>query len=563
MGGRIAEIVKKSGLLSKEDFAKALEFSQRDSKPLCWFILANNMADEKALMDVLSQGLGHSEVFYPHEIDIEPAVVNCVPKDLAFQYRMIPINRLANNLIVAVGDPTNIQVFDSIQTKLGVRLKLKLASELSIQKALEKYYANKVDEPRRTHSGASPLSPDAADNYVISYIDRLLSAAAARKCSDIHIEPFETHMRVRLRVDGSLLEYEHKPRFEAKDAMLSRVKIMSQLDIAEKRFPQDGNAKLEIPGYGKMDFRVSSMPTVWGEKIVLRLLDKGNLQLDMTRLGFDQEQLEQFQAAIQKPFGMVLVTGPTGSGKTTTLYSALNELNRTSDCVVTAEDPVEFTIPGIAQVNVRQDIGFGFPKALKAFLRQDPDVIMVGEVRDAETAEIAMKAALTGHIVLSTLHTNNAAETIERLRNLGVASFTIISALNAVVAQRLVRKICPQCKVEDPIPAEEQISMGLPSRFAGTFKIYKGAGCDACNSTGYKGRCAIYEVLTLNDAVKRAVAENASVLEVKRIAMQSGMQTLRQSAWKKVFKGMTTIQEMLEASNPDNEEKKPNVARSA
>jgi type IV pilus assembly protein PilB len=563
MGGRIAEIVKRSGLLSKEDFAKALEFSQRDGKPLCLFILSNNMADEKALMAILSQGLGLSEVFYPHEIDIEPAVVNCVPKDIAYQHRIIPVNRLANNLIVAVGDPTNIEVFDSIQAKLGVRLKLKLASELSIQKALDKHYANKADEPRKTQSGVGQPSLEATDGYVISYIDRLLLAAAQRKCSDIHIEPFETHLRVRLRVDGSLLEYEQKPRFEAKDALLSRVKIMSQLDIAEKRFPQDGNAKFEIQGYGKMDFRVSSMPTVWGEKIVLRLLDKGNLQLDMTRLGFDQEQLDQFQAAIHRPFGMVLVTGPTGSGKTTTLYSALNELNRTSDCVVTAEDPVEFTIPGIAQVNVRQDIGFGFPKALKAFLRQDPDVIMVGEVRDAETAEIAMKAALTGHIVLSTLHTNNASETIERLRNLGVASFTIISALNAVVAQRLVRKICEQCKVEAPIPPDEQVSMGLPAKFAGTFKIYKGAGCNVCNGTGYKGRCAIYEVLTLNDALKRAVAENSSVMELKRIAMQSGMQTLRQSAWKKVFKGVTTIQEMLEASNSDSEEKKTPVARSA
>jgi len=561
MGGRIAEIVRKSGLLGKEDFAKALEFSVRDSQPLCLFVLRNNLCDEKALMKAVADGLGHTEVFAPHEIDIEPAVINCVPKDVAYQYRMIPVNRLANNLIVAVGDPTNIEGFDSIQTKLGVRLKLRLASELSIQKALDKYYANKSDEPRKTQ-GADGEKLEASDGYVINYINRLLQSAAQRKASDIHIEPFETNMRVRLRIDGSLLEYDQKPRFEAKDALLSRVKIMSQLDIAEKRMPQDGNAKLDIPNYGKMDFRVSSMPTVWGEKIVLRLLDKGNLQLDMTRLGFDQEQLDQFQASIMKPFGMVLVTGPTGSGKTTTLYSALNELNRTSDCVVTAEDPVEFTIPGINQVNVRHEIGLSFAKALKAFLRQDPDVIMVGEVRDADTAEIAMKAALTGHIVLSTLHTNNASETIERLRNLGVASFTIISALNCVVAQRLVRKICEKCKEETHIPAEEQISMGLPPRFAGTFKLYKGSGCEICNGTGYKGRCAIYEVLTLNDAVKRAVAENASVLEVKKIAMQSGMQTLRQSAWKKVYKGITTVDEMLEASNADTEEKKP-MPRSA
>jgi type IV pilus assembly protein PilB len=295
------------------------------------------------------------------------------------------------------------------------------------------------------------------------------------------------------------------------------------------------------------------LPTVFGEKIVMRLLDKSNLQLDMTMLGFEKEQLARFHEAIYKPFGMVIVTGPTGSGKTTTLYSALNELNRLTDNVVTAEDPVEFTIPGVCQVNVRQDIGFTFAKALKAFLRQDPDVIMVGEIRDLETAEIAMKAALTGHIVLSTLHTNNAPETIERLRNMGIDSFTIISALNSVCAQRLVRKICENCKVEDPVKPEEQISLGLPPKFAGTFKIYKGEGCPVCNGVGYKGRLAIYEVMNLNDSIRRSIANKESVIDLKRIAMQSGMQTLRQSAWKKVFKGLTTITEMQEASAQDFE----------
>ncbi len=562
MGGRIGEIIKKSNLLGKEDFARALEFSQRDNIPISYFVLKNNLATEPELMKVLANGLGIAEVLYPHEIDIESAVLNCIPKEFAFQYRMIPVNRLANNLIVAVGDPTNITLFDSVSAKLGVKLRVKLASEISIQKALEKYYRNKVeDSPRSTKQGPA-LSSEAGESYVINFIDRLMQSAATRHASDIHIEPFETSLRVRLRVDGSLIEYEQKPRFEIKDALLSRVKIISGLDISEKRLPQDGNAKLEIPSYGKMDFRVSSLPTVWGEKIVLRLLDKGNLQLDMTKLGFDKEQLDQFKDAISKPFGMVIVTGPTGSGKTTTLYSALNELNRISECVITAEDPVEFTIPGIAQVNVRPDIEFTFAKALKAFLRQDPDVIMVGEIRDAETAEIAMKAALTGHIVLSTLHTNNAPETLERLRNLGVAPFTIISALNAVVAQRLVRKICTQCRAEDHLPEDEQIQLGLPAQFAGTFKIYKGEGCEICNGTGYKGRIAIYEVLTMNDAVRRSLAEGGSVLDVKRIAMAAGMQTLRQSAWKKVYKGLTTISEMIESSNSDIEVPK-NGMRSA
>jgi type IV pilus assembly protein PilB len=547
MSVRIAEILKRSGLLSKDNLVRALEFSQRDGVPLAHFVLSSGMADEKQFMEVISAGLGIQEIVWPHELDIENAVINCMPRDMAYSHRMIPINRLANNLIVAVGDPSNIGLFDAISSKLGVKLKVKLASELSIQKALDKYYANKLDESRKT------TNLEGAETYVMTYVEKLMQNAVARKASDIHIEPYETAIRVRLRVDGSLVEYDPRPRYEAKDALISRVKIISGLDISEKRYPQDGNAKLEVAGYGKMDFRVSSMPTVWGEKIVLRILDKGNLQLDMKKLGFDQEQLDKFQEAIFRPFGMVVVTGPTGSGKTTTLYSALNELNRVSDCVVTAEDPVEFTIAGINQVMVRPDIDFTFSKALKAFLRQDPDVIMVGEIRDPDTAEIAMKAALTGHIVLSTLHTNNAPETIERLRNMGVQPFTIISALNAVVAQRLIRKICLKCKAETNIPVDDQVQMGLPAKFAGTFPIFKGQGCEACNGTGYKGRAAIYEVMTLNDAIKRAIAENASVLDLKKIAMKSGMQTLRQSAWKKVHKGITTIDELLESSGSDTD----------
>jgi len=287
-------------------------------------------------------------------------------------------------------------------------------------------------------------------------------------------------------------------------------------------------------------------------------LDKSNLQLDMTQLGFDSEQLDQFKDSILKPFGMVIVTGPTGSGKTTTLYSALNELNRITDNVVTAEDPVEFTIPGICQVNVKPDIEFTFSKALKAFLRQDPDVIMVGEIRDLETGEIAMKAALTGHIVLSTLHTNNAAESIERLRNMGIDRFTIVSALNCVVAQRLVRKICNECRIEDNVSSEKQIALGLPEKYVGKFKIYRGAGCDVCNNTGYKGRAAIYEVLVVNEPVKRAIVDGLTALDLKRIAMANGMQTLRQSAWKKVYRGVSTIDELVEASGSDEDARQPN-----
>lgn len=547
MSGRIHDIIRRSNLLSPEDLNKALEISKRDNISLPHYILKAGLVDERQLMKLISEGLGGIEIISPHELDIEPAIIHCLPREIVSRYRIIPINRAANNLIIAVADPTNIDLFDKLSAKLGVKLKIRLASEVSIDQALLRFYSASESERNNTRSGQG----DAPEGYVINYIERLMQSAARRKASDIHIEPFETYIRVRLRVDGCLVEFEPPPRFERRDELISRVKIIAGLDISDRRNPQDGNAKIEIANYGKMDFRISCLPTVWGEAIVMRLLDKSNLQLDMSRLGFDPEQLERFKESIFKPFGMVIVTGPTGSGKTTTLYSALNELNRITDCVVTAEDPVEFTIPGIRQVNVKPDIGFTFAKALKAFLRQDPDVIMVGEVRDAETAEIAMKAALTGHMVLTTLHTNTAAETIERLRNLGIPPFTIISALNCVIAQRLVRKICPDCKKEHEVPPETQISLGLPSRYAGTFTIYKGAGCASCNGTGYRGRCAIYEVLVMNDDIRRAVADNKSALELKRIATNTGMQTMRQSAWKKVFKGVTSIDEMMDASASD------------
>ena len=562
MNSRIIEIIRKANIIAKDAFARAVEISQRDNTPLALFLLKNGIIEENLLMQTLSQSLGGLEIVSPHEMDIEPQIIACVPKDIAIQNRIIPLNRAANNLFIATGDPTNLEQLDLIASKLGNRLRCKLASELSIQQALEKYYFSLPDEKKEKLSTPG-LSSEQSEGYVISYIERLMQAAAMRKASDIHIEPFESSLRVRIRIDGSLVEYEQKPRFETKDALLSRVKIVAGLDISEKRLPQDGNAKLDIPNFGKMDFRVSSLPTVYGEKIVLRILDKSNLQLDMTKLGFENIQLQQFKESILKAFGMVIVTGPTGSGKTTTLYSALNELNRLADNVITAEDPVEFTIPGINQVHVRPDINFTFATALKAFLRQDPDVIMIGEIRDAETAEIGMKAALTGHIVLSTLHTNNAPESIERLKNLGIQPFTLISAVNCVVAQRLVRKICVHCKEEANVPLEEQIALGLPEKFAGQYKIYKGKGCDVCHGTGYKGRSAIYEVMVLNDTVKKAIADNLNSLELKLVAMQNGMQTLRQSAWKKVLSGQTTIEEMLEASNPDQDLAKQVLRRAA
>lgn len=569
MSGRILDLIKRANLVSQADLARAVEFSERDRIPIAYFLLKNKLVPEEALMKALSEGLGGIEVVSPDKIEIDPNILISVPRDLIIQHRIIPIDKLTNNLILAVGDPTNIAVFDAISAKLGAKLRLKLASELSIQNAINRYYgtteeaaklaAQQKSIQQKAAAALANLPPGAlnetGESYVVNYVERLMLVAAQKRASDIHIEPFEQSIRIRLRVDGSLLEYKPSARFEFRDSLLSRVKLISGLDIFEKRLPQDGNAKLDVPGLGKMDFRVSSLPSVWGEKIVLRLLDKSNLQLDMTQLGFDTDQLANFKDSIMKPFGMVIVTGPTGSGKTTTLYSALNELNRITDNVVTAEDPVEFTIPGICQVNVRPDIEFTFSKALKAFLRQDPDIIMLGEIRDFETGEIAMKAALTGHIVLSTLHTNNAAESIERLRNMGIDRFTLVSALNCVVAQRLVRKICPECKAEDSVSPEKQVALGLPEKYIGKFTIFKGLGCENCNHTGYRGRAAIYEVLVVNEPVKRAIIDNMTALDIKRVAMSNGMQTLRQSAWKKVYKGITTVDELIEASGSDDDAK--------
>lgn len=549
MSGRLEEIIKKSNILSKMDLERALEFSSRDGMSLALFVLKNNLVPEERLMKIISAGLGGIQVYFPDRMKIDPAILDTVPRDLAIQHRVIPINRLANNLIVCSADPTDLANLDSLSAKLGVKLRVKLTSELSIDRALRAYYINKIDEKIRRYR--AQLTGDQAESYVVAYVDKLMQYAAQAKASDIHIEPFEKSIRVRLRMDGSLVEYKSKARFDAKDSLLTRVKILSGLDIAEKRLPQDGNCKINIMNHGKMDFRVSTLPTAWGEKIVMRLLDKSNLQLDLRKLGFDTDQLKHFMDSIHKPFGMVIVTGPTGSGKTTTLYSALNELNRITDNVVTAEDPIEFTIPGLAQVNIRHDIGLTFAKALKAFLRQDPDVIMVGEVRDGETADIAMRAALTGHIVLSTLHTNNAPETLERLRNMGVEPFTICSALNCVVAQRLVRVLCPRCKQPDSIDPKEQVRLGLPQKYAGTFTVYKESGCDSCNFTGFSGRNAIYEVMPMTDRLKRAVADGANPSELKRISMAEGMQTLRQSAWKKVYKGITSVSELLSCSSSD------------
>jgi type IV pilus assembly protein PilB len=396
------------------------------------------------------------------------------------------------------------------------------------------------------------LAKASEDAPVVKLVNLILTDAVRKEASDIHIEPYEKAFRVRYRIDGVLYEA-MKPPMKLKNAIVSRVKIMSELDIAERRLPQDGRIKLKMGRGKEMDFRVSVLPTLFGEKIVLRLLDKSNLQLDMTKLGFEEPQLAEFKDSIHQPFGMVLVTGPTGSGKTTTLYSALSELNKTSENLSTAEDPVEFNLAGINQVQVHEQIGLNFAAALRSFLRQDPDIIMVGEIRDFETAEIAVKAALTGHMVLSTLHTNDAPSTVNRLLNMGIEPFLVSSAVNCIVAQRLARKICEECRERDEeVATEALIEAGMEAETAKACTPMRGAGCRVCSKTGFKGRIAVYEVMVLNEELKEFVLNGASALELKREAIRLGMQTLRQSALHKLAENTTTLSEVFRVSSADN-----------
>jgi len=385
---------------------------------------------------------------------------------------------------------------------------------------------------------------------VVRLVNALLTDAIKKRASDVHIEPYEKMLRIRFRIDGVLYEV-MQPPVKLKNAITSRVKVMAALDIAERRMPQDGRIKLKLGGNQEMDFRVSVLPTIIGEKVVLRLLDKSNLQLDMTKLGFEERALAQFKEAIYKPFGMVLVTGPTGSGKTTTLYSALAELNKIASNISTAEDPVEFNLVGINQVQMHEEIGLTFAAALRAFLRQDPDIIMVGEIRDFETAEIGVKAALTGHLVLSTLHTNDAPSTINRLLNMGVEPFLVASSINLIMAQRLVRVICRHCKEESPLTPEALIDIGVLPEAAGSMRCFRGIGCGSCNGTGYKGRIALYESLPMAETIREAVLNGSSNADIKRAAIESGMSTLRRSGIQKIAEGMTTVEEVLRITMPD------------
>ena len=464
-----------------------------------------------------------------------------------------------------MADPTDLVAINEVKFITGYGVRVVLASPSTIKKALDRRFGGvSYDEVlKKFGDGEMEIIQEADDVNlqelqqatmeapVVTLVNAILSDAARRRASDIHIEPYEKIFRVRFRVDGVLQEI-MSPPLRLKNPLVSRLKVMAGLDIAERRLTQDGRIKLKMGMAGELDIRVSVLPTLFGEKVVMRLLDKSNLQLDMARLGFDPKTLSDFQEAIHKPYGMILITGPTGSGKSTTLYSALSELNKTDVNISTAEDPVEYNLVGINQVQVREQIGLTFAACLRSFLRQDPDIIMVGEICDLETAQIAVKAALTGHLVLSTLHTNDAPSTVDRLINMGIEPFLLTSSINLIAAQRLVRRICENCKEPVEVNADALINLGVDAaEISGGFPIYHGRGCANCNGTGYRGRLAIYEIMVMHEALKEMILRAASVIELKREAVKLGMSTLRISALQKVREGLTTIEETARVTDTD------------
>ena len=613
MSGRLGSMLVSSGLITDDQLKKALVTQKNEGGRLGTILVKLGFVQEDKLMTFLSKQYGVPYVDLSR-FEINPQVIKHIPAEVAQKYRIMPINRSGATITISMVDPSNIFAIDDIKFMTGYNVEAVVATEGAIVEAIKKYYGAAkslaaasaggknvtqakeekklafnakdydIDEKEDTSmefvddiDTGGEVDVDDFDNLVhgaveelevvedsaldqlsseveapiVKMVNAILMRAAKMGVSDIHIEPYEKKFRVRYRVDGVLNTVMGLP-LKIRNAIISRIKIMSQLDIAERRLPQDGRIKMKMGKNKVMDFRVSVLPTLFGEKIVMRLLDKSNLQLDMTKLGFDKDQLVDFQEALGRPFGMVLVTGPTGSGKTTTLYSALSELNKDSENIMTAEDPVEFNLMGINQVQMKDEIGLNFAAALRSFLRQDPDIIMVGETRDYETAEIGVKAALTGHLVLTTLHTNDAPSTINRMLNMGVEPFLVSSAVILIVAQRLVRRSCQNCKQPEKLPPQTFIDAGFSPEEAASVVSMKGVGCDICNKTGYKGRVALYEVMPIKEEIKELILQGASVFDIKKQAIVLGMKTLRRSGLLKVQAGMTSLEEVVENTFPDN-----------
>ncbi len=561
---RLGELLVREQVISLQQLQTAQDEAKRSGRRLGATLATLGYVDDNELSTFVAKQYGLNTINL-HIQEIDPELLKLVPKDVAQRHFIIPVARSGSTMAVAMADPSNIYAIDELKFLTQYNIRPVVASELAIEEAIARHYdrgpdlsevIDEFDEEVDFTTGTEEavnvvdLENQAGEAPVVKLCNALLLSAIKKGASDIHIEPYEKSFRVRFRVDGILQEVMHPP-LKLRNAIISRLKIMASLDIAERRLPQDGRIKLKIGRDREMDFRVSCLPTLFGEKIVMRLLDRSNLQLDMTKLGFEPGPLGFFKKAIHLPYGMVLVTGPTGSGKTTTLYSALAELN-TSECnISTAEDPVEFNLPGINQVQMHEDIGLNFATSLRSFLRQDPNIIMVGEIRDFETAEIAVKAALTGHLVLSTLHTNDAPSTVSRLLNMGVEPFLVTASVNLVLAQRLARRICAECKEPAEKHPEALIDMGMTPEQIDAATLYAGQGCQYCSNTGYRGRVALYEVMPFVDDLKELVLQGASAAEIKAGMIHSGVQTLRMSGVNKIIEGVTTPEEVLRTTVAD------------
>lgn len=566
MSVRLGELLTKASLISQNQLKEALRVQKETGGKLGETLIKLGFVSEEDITECLSQQFGVPSINLQH-FEIDSSVIKFIPGDVARKYNILPVNKTGATITIAMADPTNVFAMDDIKFMTGYNVEPVVASELGIKAAIDNYYGTtsslelkKVMEDLQQAETAdlevleddeeldvSALADSAEEAPVVKLCNLILTDAIKRGASDIHIEPYEKEYRVRFRMDGILYEIMNPP-LKLKDAMTSRMKILAKLDISEKRLPQDGRIKLKIKLEDKnkeLDFRVSVLPTLFGEKIVMRLLDKDNLRLDMTKLGFEPESLARFEEAIFKPWGMVLVTGPTGSGKTNTLYSALSKINSPEVNIMTAEDPVEFNLPGINQVQMKESIGLNFAATLRSFLRQDPNIILVGEIRDFETAEIAIKAALTGHLVLSTLHTNDAPSTINRLMNMGIEPFLVATATQLIAAQRLVRRICQQCKEPVDMNPQAVANLGFKKEEIGTFTIFKGRGCEKCNNTGYKGRVGLVEVMVIDDDIRDIILSGGTAIDIKRKAIENGMITLRRSGLVKIKEGITTVEEVV------------------
>ena len=571
MPTQIGELLVKENFITNDQLEIALKQQRQTGGRLGSILINLGFVEDDDITALLSRKYGVPSINLSF-FQIDPAVVKLIPVEVAQKYMVVPLSRVGSTLTVASADPTNVFAMDDIKFMTGFNVEPVVASETSITEALEKYYGTPHSiELKRVYEQIAQVDKDGSldldleatedeeevsldqlerssqDAPIIKLVNLILSDSLKKGASDIHVEPYEKDFRVRFRIDGILYNMMNPP-LKLRDAMISRIKIMAKMDISEKRLPQDGRIKIRTSFNGKnkeLDYRVSSLPTLFGEKIVLRILDRDTLPLDMSKLGFEEVSLKKLEAAILKPYGMVLVTGPTGSGKTSTLYSALNRLNTPETNIMTAEDPVEYNFRGINQVQIKEQIGLTFAASLRSFLRQDPNIILVGEIRDFETTEIAIKAALTGHLVLSSVHTNDAPSTISRLLNMGIEPFLVATSVHLICAQRLIRKICPDCKVEVKTPLQALINAGFPQDEAKTIHTYKGEGCKTCNGTGYKGRIGMYEVMEIGEDIQELILVGASAREIGRKAIEQGMLTLRQSGLAKIKAGATTLDEVL------------------